>query len=51
MNDSWILKMYKPGEVLKIHEPNFILDMNVWENNCSGDLVGRKTFAKKTGCI
>ena len=52
MNDSWILKMYKPGEVLKIHEPDFILDMNVWENKCLGDLVGRKAFDwKKNGIV
>ena len=50
MNDSWILKMYKPGEVLKIHEPDFILDMNVWENKCLGDLVGRKAFDWKKRC-
>ena len=52
MNDSWILKIYKQGEVLKIHEPDFILDMNVWENKCLGDLVGRKAFDwKKNGIV
>ena len=39
------------GEVLKMHEPDFILDMNVWENKCLGDLVGRKAFDwKKRYC-
>ena len=51
MNDSWILKMYKPGEVPKIHEPDFILDMNVWENKRLGDLVGRKAFDWKNGIV
>ena len=39
------------GEVLKMHEPDFILDMNVLENNCLGDLVGRKVFDWKNGII